>query len=301
MTHNMKKIILSLLAIAAMTGCTKSSEEEIDPNAPVEIEFGATIASTSRAVLKENSAFNAYVVREDVEGLTEPTFVKLTPIEANVDNAGKVTIASQYYDTDNKTSYFIGFTADKTTTAATGESTATVSYTGIDGLTDIMATKKLSAGSKTNKETVILAYQHLLSQLQFKFIAGANFPETGIKVSSLKIKNVKNAATLTLGDTPSLAFTGDATNEYTIFTSKEYEITKAGTNATEAALVEANLASIELEITANGVIYNSTVTLTTAASQAHVITLTFLPSNATFGTATIGTWSNGAAGTGDAQ
>ena len=31
----MKKLILSILAIAAMTSCTKSSDEEIDPNAPV--------------------------------------------------------------------------------------------------------------------------------------------------------------------------------------------------------------------------------------------------------------------------
>ena len=51
----MKKFILSILAIAAMTSCTKSSVEDLDPNAPVEIKLNAgievnTIARSSGAI-----------------------------------------------------------------------------------------------------------------------------------------------------------------------------------------------------------------------------------------------------------
>ena len=37
----MKKFILSIFAIAAMTSCTKTSEDDVDPNAPVEIKLNA--------------------------------------------------------------------------------------------------------------------------------------------------------------------------------------------------------------------------------------------------------------------
>lgn len=291
-----------MIAIAAMASCTTTSEDEFDPNAPVEINFGASIQSLSRAALSTGSAFNAYVVRQDVEEATKPTFIDLKPISANVDTDGKVNIATQYYDATNKKSYFIGFTADKTTAANTGAATATVEYTGIDGQTDIMATDTIPAGKKSATKPVALAYKHLLSQLQFKFVAGTNFP-TGVKVSSLKINKVKNAATLTLGDTPALAFTGDATNVYTVITNGTYEITTVGTPATETVLVEAGLPSFEIEIVAGGITYTSTITVTdgTLASSAHLITLTFLPSNVSFGNATIGEWKTGSTGSGNVQ
>lgn len=42
----MKKFILSILAIAAMTSCTKTSEDDVDPNAPVEIKLNAGIETS---------------------------------------------------------------------------------------------------------------------------------------------------------------------------------------------------------------------------------------------------------------
>ena len=40
----MKKFILSILAIAAMASCTKTSEDDVDPNVPVEIKFGSLVS-----------------------------------------------------------------------------------------------------------------------------------------------------------------------------------------------------------------------------------------------------------------
>ena len=42
----MKKFILSIFAIAAMTSCTKTSEDDVDPNAPVEIKLNAGIETS---------------------------------------------------------------------------------------------------------------------------------------------------------------------------------------------------------------------------------------------------------------
>lgn len=301
----MKKLILSMIAIAAMASCTTTSEDEFDPNAPVEINFGASIQSLSRAALSTGSAFNAYVVRQDAEESTAPTFTGLTPIAANVGTDGTVEIATQYYDATDKTSYFIGFTADKRKTGDTGTDRATVMYEDLDGQTDIMATNRISAGKKSSPiQKVELPYNHLLSQLQFQFKAGTNFP-SGIEVTELSITDVKDTATLTLGEIPSLSFTGIANSTYTVFTGKKYAITSTGegTKAAESVLVEAGLSSYNVKVVAGGITYTSKVTIdnNTSASKAHVITLTFLPSNVAFGSATIGQWDNGDNGSGEVK
>ena len=56
----MKKFILSILAIAAMASCTKTSEDDVDPNAPVEIKLGGSITALSKAAVTDNT-FTAQV------------------------------------------------------------------------------------------------------------------------------------------------------------------------------------------------------------------------------------------------
>ena len=66
----MKKLILSVLAIAAMTSCTKSSVEDLDPNAPVEIKLNAgievnTISKSVGAITPQSAVDDVIFVRAD--------------------------------------------------------------------------------------------------------------------------------------------------------------------------------------------------------------------------------------------
>lgn len=296
----MKKLMTLALAVVALASCSKENEG-IDQNGQAQIRFNSTIEATSRAAISTGTAFNAHVIRHDLAEAGTPDFKNLAPISANVAGDGKVTITPQYYDVEGATSYFLGFTSEKATIASTGEA-STVAYTELDGQTDIMATSATSAGTKSVPVTVALAYEHKLSQLQFKFVAGDGFPTTGKTVTGISIKNVKTAATLTLSgeNAPSLAFTGEATEAYTI--SSSCEIIPAGRIDVSTVLVEAGLTQIVMDITVGSVTYeNVTVSLTTEASKAHVITLTFNAKGMDEPTATIGAWENGSGGTGNIE
>lgn len=68
----MKKMILSLLAIAAMTSCTTTSEDEIDPNAPVEIKLSAgigTVEAIGRAAIPSTLTTDLNVFLHDLQML----------------------------------------------------------------------------------------------------------------------------------------------------------------------------------------------------------------------------------------
>lgn len=192
MTHNMKKIILSLLAIAAMTSCTKSSEEEIDPNAPVEIKMQANIGIAARGAVTDftNATSTEFgFLRADgaqnakVEDLTWGNNLLTTTVETD----GTISFnPQQYYDFDaTKYAYFIGIYPKSTLTA--GSNTFDTEKVK-DGQQDIMYASMQGGNRKTT--ALSPTFGHKLSQLKFKFTKDAALTTLGT-VTSIKIKGIK--------------------------------------------------------------------------------------------------------------
>ena len=133
----MKKFILSILAIAAMTSCTKTSEDDVDPNAPVEIKLGGSITALSKAAVTDNT-FTAQVASSETTGNYA------TPLWSGT-NAGKITVSdgsvtftqTEYYPNDGGTVYMKGFAPQAAI------NTGQVAYT-ISGEEDIMVTSEIS-------------------------------------------------------------------------------------------------------------------------------------------------------------
>ncbi len=199
----MKKMILSLLAIAAMTSCTTTSEDEIDPNAPVEIKLGASILETIARSAGDNIPeagfdFSLYAYT-DAWGATSNGYSDITNIATKAAKSGAITIGdgitTYYYPTNDTEVKFYGY-APRIENPTTGDKVAptlTWSITGTEDITYATATSKRSTAS-TNVPN--LNFKHLLTKLNFKVDkVNAGFP-ADITLTSITINGAKTNATL---------------------------------------------------------------------------------------------------------
>lgn len=163
----MKKLILSVLAIAAMTSCTKSSVEDLDPNAPVEIKFGAGINMMSRAAIESNgnlptTTVTGIQILRGTDGST-PAFATVsnvaTTADLKIDGNFENISNSQYYESKTDAANFIAYYPAGTLTAGKVEFT-------IDGTTDIIAAPKASTTYSTTPSSVDFTFNHKLARLK---------------------------------------------------------------------------------------------------------------------------------------
>lgn len=199
----MKKMIFSLLAIAAMTSCTTTSEDEIDPNAPVEIKLGASILETIARSAGDNIPeagfdFSLYAYT-DAWGATSDGYSDITNIATKAVKSGAITIgdgtATYYYPTNDTEVKFYGY-APRIENPTTGDKVAptlTWTITGKEDITYATATGKRSTAS-TNVPN--LNFKHLLTKLNFKVDkVNEGFP-ANITLTSITINGAKTNATL---------------------------------------------------------------------------------------------------------
>ena len=287
----MKKLILSVLAIAAMTSCTKSSVEDLDPNAPVEIKLNAgievnTIARSSGAITPQSAVDDVVFVRADETAIpSDWTIATVQSIDAKIAATnGAITFTpSQYYNIDKtKNTYLIGYHPGTGATLANG----VVTFTGLTGQQDIMYAPVVN-GNKSTTEALKPSFSHKLSQLKFKFVKGTGY--TGdATITSIKVKGTKLPASMAIAD-GTITYASAAT-DLDAFKGKTYALEEA-TAVDDVTLVEVGASAIKLDITLSDatVFTDVAVNLTTAASTAHVITLTFTQKEIS-STATIGQW-----------
>lgn len=303
----MKKIILSLLAIAAMTSCTKSSEEEIDPNAPVEIKLQASIDNTPIIIGRSAGAVDGLtkeitdVALVYLEGTT-PTWTTVTEDKvlttSIAQTSGTITLPSKlYFPADGSNANFIGYHPKTNCTLATG----TITFTGLNGQQDIMYAPA-SSGNKTTEDGCIKpTFSHKLSQLKFQFEKDASYAATAT-IKELKINGTKLPVSMNLSDGV-VTYEGTS-SPITVFTDKTYSIAEAGngTPVTDIIMVEAGAsitADITITIDSKDInVTNVPITLTSVAGKAHLITLTFKQKEVS-GQAEVAEWANGDAGSGD--
>ncbi|WP_459783353.1 fimbrillin family protein [Bacteroides rodentium] len=168
----------------------------------------------------------------------------------------------------------------------------TVTFSETDGSNDVMISGEAS-GNKTTGGALVFTFNHLLTQLQFTFKAGAGFPATGKTVTSITIKNQQTPASLNINDgTVSYNPTGAG-----ITLTGSYAISAdPGTTATVYPMVKSGATSVVMDIVAGGVTYpNVTVNLNTETGKAHNIILTFTPKGITV-SAIVTPWVTGGTG-----
>ena len=274
----MKKMIFSLLAIAAMTSCTTTSEDEIDPNAPVEIKMQASIGVTARGAVEELSDATAsdfgFLRADGAENATVGSLTwGSTLLSTTVANDGTINFTiPQFYDIDEtQYAYFIGVYPKSALTESSNNFNQSIVK---DGQQDIMYATMQGGNRKT--VAITSTFEHKLSQLKFKF-AKSDDPELSSlgDVKSIKIKGIKLPKSINFK-------TGEISYETTpIEDGITISITNAtygsAKEATEVVMVQPETNELTADITlSDGKTYsNIKLNVTTVEGTAHTITLKF--------------------------
>lgn len=308
----MKKLMISMLAMAAMVSCTSEGildDETTDTgNALVPIKLSAGIIGvetktiidgtadvTNVAILQTNiltTNVNSFKWSTATDIINKSATIKVSDMTINLEGNSKL-----YYPTDPTQSAVIG--AFYPGNIATGDITnGVVTFTPSEvasGDKDIMWAG-VQTGTKADKDSPLtLSFTHKLSQLQFKFTKDASF-SGDLTITKMDIKGTKLPESINL-DNGAITY---ATTSTPITISKT--IALDGTENSVTVLVEANAApTITLDITLSD---GTTVedvdiqNLTTSESTANKVELTFKQQEIN-AKASIAPWKTGTTGTGD--
>lgn len=314
----MKKLMSSMLVMAAMTSMISCSTEDVldnggqvDNGKPVEIRLNAGVNEiTTKAAIKPLDAFSAQIIARKT---TDADYS--TPLWGKYEN-GNISVAAtsgevkfdtkQYYPADGSSITMRGF-APQTTNITNN----IVSYT-IDGTMDIMVTEEVEAAKPTTGSTNTpkpLAFNHRLTQLQIKVRAQdkAAIDAWG-KITNITI-NAVTTLELNLG-------TGELKAKATSPTSDDLRLEDFPTEGKELTVVDEASAVLagsvmvlpsktayKLKITTEKNSTPKEIEITpaeTAESHTHAVTLTFKGTEI-LATATAGPWTAGTAGTGTVE
>lgn len=318
----MKKILISLLAAAVLSGCSKneggapptSGVPVPDPSAPISLSAGIDATSESKAAVS-GTAFPAST--ENVFRLTAyagaaaPSTDWSTAYFADeqVDSGAESALSlktPQYYPANGDNVYFYAYAPAATSLTAGTESAAPVANYTLTGQEDIMAAQvitgiaKAATGTQSQPE---LEFTHKLMQVRFKMVKDASFME-GQKVVELKIKGVKTQAKLDI-PTGELTFAPETTADLSLpitagtndgitaegTTLDGCLMLEPGTEITVGVIAGDKAETGEGEITGENITYEDVkVTLSNgAAGVSHLVTFTF-KRNSIVPTAAITDW-----------
>ena len=287
----MKKFILSILAIAAMASCTKTSEDDVDPNVPVEIKFGAGIDMLSRAAITTDgsghpvSNITSIQILRGTDG-ANPAFNTISDVtttaDLKTDGTFENIINPQYYKSTTDAANFIAYWPQGLLTSGT------VNFT-ITGEEDIIVAPAIATTYSTTPPTVNFQFAHKLAQLQLKVIAQNESAFSFYGVLERAKINVPSKLDMTIKADGSTELTANATptNIDLDFGSVTYSTTETSAsknfiilpvapttinlkfaNITEAkdydikdlALLPGKITTLTITVNATGVNFSSTIT-----------------------------------------
>ncbi len=307
----MKKTMILLLAAASLAACTKTETEapDIAPvpdySAPIALSAGIDITADSKApvtgtVFPANTTNVFRLTAYAGSGApTNWTTAYFADQQVNSGASSAISLATaQYYPANGDKLYFYAYAPAATSVTAGTSSAAPIANYTIDGSKDIMAAQVTSGIAKAATGTQTqpaLAFTHKLKQVSFKVIADASF-ETGVKVTSIQIKEAKTSAKLAVN-------TGNLTFDATTGTLTAYSNATGTTIGTTLSGVIGSPVMFEpgtkfkVGVVAGGVTYTDvevTLSGTNAgnAGVSHVVTLTF-KRNQIVPTAGITDWTKG--------
>ena len=168
----MKKLILSLAALAALASCSSNEENEnlgINNNDPVEIKVGrASLEATTKAPfegeISGSNTLTAKVMASSASGNYVDNLLTNGNGTIKFEDNGTTAKGFEtpvYYPNDNEV-YLIGMYPDDGATSWSVN--ATTATRAIDGNSDIMFAKQVTTTKETNGKAT-LAFNHLLTKL----------------------------------------------------------------------------------------------------------------------------------------
>lgn len=201
----MKKLMFAVIACAmGLSGCSSEDDCATNPEPAgdvTEIKLSAGIQGVAtRTPVSTNDNITAPFVASATTGdyTTNAWSSTVTFVASPTPTAALSFSPARYYPVDNSPIYIRGYYPAGTLSGKT------VTLAG-DGTEDVMLTAQAS-GTKATAGALSFVFNHLLTQLQFKLVAGAGYPASGVNVTSLVIKQQKTPATLDL-NTSSLTYT----------------------------------------------------------------------------------------------
>lgn len=315
----MKKLMISMLAMAAMVSCTNEIEgpdqPQVNQNEPVEIKLNAGVGTiTTKAPVNDLATpLNILFWRpadatEAAWGTGSSLFAKTAAASGVITfytDAARTTEAKQYYNADaTKKSWlagcYLGTATDPTMQNGVVEFT-------IDGQNDVMATDGASGIKTDGNGFSDFTFNHQLSKLKFTVAIKAGDDATKIKevfgkVTEVAISEQNTDLKLTLAATPSLELSATPKiGQFTITPSLDitaaaelgnvllYPDNALGKTGKPIKLVvktENNTTGINVDV----IIGDGSTGL--AKNTLYNVTLTFSSSTIS-ATAVLGTWSEG--------
>lgn len=241
-----------------------------------------------------------------------------TPNSPNLINNDNATVVSgatghpisfdtgpYYFPLGGQNVNFYAYTPYGTETVAATTGGAPNVTIALNGQQDVMYCT--ATGSKTSSAAAIqpiFSFAHILTQMQFTFISGTNYPGSGNYATSLKVKAQPDTLILDVG-TGSFTTSGSADMQALSAADQTsgIAITSAGTNAnspvltTVASGTNAYLLDITVMVgTAGTVNYTDIpVSMTCVAGSVHMVTISFTQAAAN-PTVTAGLWNTVAGG-----
>lgn len=214
-----------------------------------------------------------------------------------------------YYPSGGETVNFYAYAPYGTETTAAEAGTAPEVTISLTGQQDVMYAT--STGHKSGSSAAmspVLSFAHKLTQLQFTFQSGENYPASGNSVVSLLVKAQPSSLVLNVGDgTFTTSGPADMQALSTANQTAGIEITGDGTNAnspvmtTTASGATAYTLDIVVKSGSSTVTYAGVpVNIATATGSAHMITLTFNGTSIT-ASATVADWATGTGATAPVQ
>lgn len=211
----MKKLMISMLAMAAMVSCTNEIENpdqpQVNQNEPTPIEFGSSILAVQTKAAKTGTAFSndEHIGIIGFKGETAPSTDYSSPFMNNIDftyatNKFTASDVSAVWER-NATHHFYAYYPLATTTetngykytAGTASAAPTVSVTvqtGEEGVkqdllwSNLTSKKFTGASTEFSADKMKLQFAHKLARIAFKVVKkDANVPESALKGISFKV------------------------------------------------------------------------------------------------------------------
>ena len=191
----MKKLLVSVLAIAGLVACTQETTLVQKGNAPMEFG-GAFVENATRAI--DPSITTATITGFDVWGFMDSPAGKVFEGEDVTRSEGNFTYVNTQYWAPGHVYYFAALAPMNSanwslnTAEANLEGAGEISFTNVNGTEDLLyAAKAISTEGLQVGETpgvVELQFNHMLSKVKFSFTNGFQNDNAFITVSNIRME-----------------------------------------------------------------------------------------------------------------
>lgn len=265
----MKKLIALVLVAALVSSCNEDEKFDNPDNSPVEIKLSSGIDEIqTKAPVNSGDSITAQFAASTTNGnyAVNAWGASVRFKASAVPTTGLSFLPQQFYPINGDSIYIKGYYPAGTLSAGI------VTFSGPGGANDIMITGQ-AVGTRAATSPLSFVFTHLLSQLQFRFVAGAGYNPAGKTITRVVIKNQQIATTLNL----STGIVGNIAGNDTI--TGAYTIAATAGLPTAFAIVAPGVPIILSVTNSDGITYPDitfdTATLLTLAGNSHLITLTF--------------------------